>query len=159
MSLSADRVPEVSFRLMRLEDIPAVHGIEVEAFPTPWSEQAFVNELTQNHFAHYVVMEYGDRVIGYGGMWVIIDEAHVTNVAVLPEFRGRKLGSRLMAELGDRAWRLGAKHMTLEVRESNMVAQSLYMKYGFKPSGVRPGYYSDNGEDAIIMWAELPLRG
>lgn len=157
--MCAERAPEVTFRTMRYDDIPRVHGIEVEAFPTPWSEQAFVNELTQNHFAHYVVMEIGDRMIGYGGMWVIIDEAHVTNIAVISEFRGRKLGARLMAELGERAYQLGAKRMTLEVRVSNTIAQRLYARFGFEPVGLRPGYYSDNGEDAIIMWAELPFVG
>jgi ribosomal-protein-alanine N-acetyltransferase len=155
--MSAAKAPDVTFRMMRYEDIPSVCAIEVEAFTSPWSEQAFQNELTQNQFAQYVVMEHEDRIIGYGGMWLIIDEAHVTNIAVTEAFRGRKLGARLMAELSARAYRLGARRMTLEVRASNIVAQRLYGKFGFEAVGLRPGYYSDNGEDAIIMWAELPM--
>ncbi|HZG86132.1 ribosomal protein S18-alanine N-acetyltransferase [Paenibacillus sp.] len=155
--MTAAKAPDVTFRMMRYEDIPEVCAIEIESFATPWSEQAFMNELTHNQFAHYVVMEHEGRLIGYGGMWVIIDEAHVTNIAVTGEFRGRKLGERMLAELGDRARRLGANRITLEVRPSNVVARRLYEKFGFEAVGIRPGYYSDNGEDAIIMWAELPF--
>lgn len=155
--MSAAKAPEVTFRMMRYEDIPEICAIEAEAFATPWSEQAFINELTQNQFAQYIVMEYEGSIIGYGGMWIIIDEAHVTNIAVLNEFRGRKLGQRLMAELADRADRLGAVRMTLEVRPSNVAAQRMYAKFGFEEAGLRPGYYTDNGEDAIIMWSELPF--
>ena len=147
------------FRQMRMEDIPEVCAIEAEAFPTPWSEQAFTHELTQNHFAQYIVMEREGCIIGYGGMWIIIDEAHVTNIAVMKAFRGRKLGERLMAELMDRAYRLGATRMTLEVRPSNVTARRLYAKFGFHEAGLRHGYYSDNGEDAIVMWAKLPELG
>jgi len=155
--MSAATAPELTFRMMRYEDIPEVCAIEVESFATPWSEQAFISELTQNQFAQYIVMEWQGRLIGYGGMWVIIDEAHVTNIAVTGEFRGRRLGERLMAELASRAARLGAQRMTLEVRPSNSVARRMYEKFGFEAVGLRPGYYSDNGEDAIIMWAELPF--
>nr|WP_309122382.1 ribosomal protein S18-alanine N-acetyltransferase [Paenibacillus sp.] len=155
--MSAATAPEVIFRMMRYEDIPEVSAIEVESFATPWSEQAFISELTQNQFAQYIVMEYEGRLIGYGGMWIIIDEAHVTNIAVTGDFRGRRLGERMLAELGSRAVRLGAQRMTLEVRPSNAVARRMYEKFGFEAVGLRPGYYSDNGEDAIIMWAELPF--
>jgi len=143
------------FRSMRLEDISHIYAIESEAFSAPWSEGAFYNELTSNHFAHYMVMEYDGDIAGYGGMWVIIDEAHVTNIAVRKEYRGRKLGERLLCELMNTASFLGAKRMTLEVRVSNEVARNLYVKLGFVESGVRKGYYSDNQEDALIMWAEL----
>lgn len=155
--MSAAITPSVTFRMMRYEDIPEVSAIEAEAFATPWSEQAFISELTQNQFAHYVIMEHEGRLIGYGGMWIIIDEAHVTNIAVTGEYRGRRLGERLMMELSARAVSLGADRMTLEVRPSNTVARRMYEKFGFEAVGLRPGYYSDNGEDAIIMWAELPL--
>ncbi|WP_199624434.1 ribosomal protein S18-alanine N-acetyltransferase [Paenibacillus alkalitolerans] len=152
----AATAPDVTFRMMRQQDIPAICEIEVESFTAPWSEAAFMNELTQNHFAHYTVMEYEGRIIGYGGMWIIIDEAHITNIAVRAAYRGRKLGERLLAELAVKAYRLGAARMTLEVRVSNVVAQRLYAKFGFRGVGVRRGYYSDNGEDALIMWADLP---
>jgi [ribosomal protein S18]-alanine N-acetyltransferase len=153
----AATAPDVTFRMMRLEDIPTICEIEIESFSSPWSEAAFVNELTQNHFAQYVVMEHEERIVGYGGMWIIIDEAHVTNIAVRAAYRGRKLGERLLAELAMKAYRLGAQRMTLEVRVSNIVAQRLYGKFGFRGVGVRRGYYSDNNEDALIMWADLPL--
>lgn len=143
------------FRSMKLEDIPSIIAIEHEAFTSPWTSDAFVNELTNNHFARYMVMQLNGEIIGYAGMWLIMDEAHVTNIAVSGSFRGRKLGARLLSELQKLAAFLGASRMTLEVRVTNEVAQSLYRKFGFEPSGIRPGYYSDNNEDALIMWAEL----
>lgn len=154
--MKAANAPEVTFRAMRFPDIPEICEIEQESFTAPWSEQAFGNELTHNHFAHYVVMEHEGRIIGYAGMWIIIDEAHVTNIAVREGYRGRKLGERLFAELAMKAYRLGAQRMTLEVRVSNAVAQRLYEKFGFQEAGLRKGYYSDNNEDALIMWADLP---
>ena len=157
--MSAAATPNVTFRMMRCEDIPRISVIEAESFPTPWSEHAFISELTQNRFAHYIVMEHEGRIVGYGGMWVLFDEAHVTNIAVASDYRGRRLGARLMMELGTRAYRMGASRITLEVRPSNTVARNMYAKFGFQPNGIRPGYYSDNGEDAIIMWAKLPFDG
>lgn len=148
--------PQPAFRPMQLSDIPVVCEIEVESFPTPWTEEAFVNELTNNHFAHYLMMERDGVVAGYGGMWLIIDEAHVTNIAVRAPFRGRGLGTRLMSELMRKASFLGALRMTLEVRVSNTVAQRLYEKMGFYAAGVRRRYYTDNNEDAVIMWVDLP---
>jgi ribosomal-protein-alanine N-acetyltransferase len=143
------------FRFMTLEDIPSVLVIEREAFTLPWSPEAFVNELTHNHFARYMVMDYNGDIIGYGGMWTIMDEAHITNIAVREDFRGKGLGERLLRELQRTAAFFGSNSMTLEVRVSNERAQNLYRKLGFKSSGIRPGYYSDNHEDALIMWAEL----
>jgi len=147
---------QVTFRSMMMEDIPAICEIEKEAFTTPWTANAFQNELTSNQFAHYLVMECGKEIIGYGGMWLIADEAHITNIAVKGSYRGKKLGERLLTELQQAASFLGAIRMTLEVRASNYIAQHLYEKMGFRPVGVRRGYYTDNHEDAIIMWADLP---
>jgi ribosomal-protein-alanine N-acetyltransferase len=144
------------FRSMRLQDIPQICRIEIDAFPTPWTSAAFHNELTNNQFAQYMVMEYDNQIIGYGGMWIIMEEAHVTNIAILSSFRGRKLGERLVLELLRTASFLGAERMTLEVRVSNTIARNLYEKLGFYSVGRRRGYYSDNGEDALIMWADLP---
>lgn len=146
----------LEFRSMRLDDIPVICEIEQESFTTPWTAGAFHNELTNNQFARYMVMEQAGQVIGYGGMWMIMDEAHVTNVAVRKAFRGKKLGERLMRELQKTASFLGAERMTLEVRPSNTVAQRLYGKLGFQSVGVRRGYYTDNQEDALVMWADLP---
>lgn len=144
------------FRKMGLADIPDIMVIEHEAFTMPWTEEAFRNELTHNHFAHYMVMELDGRTIGYGGLWAIVDEAHVTNIAVLQAYRGRKWGERLLDQLIHTAVNEGMKSITLEVRVSNEVAQNLYRKKGFRPAGLRKGYYSDNNEDALIMWADLP---
>lgn len=149
-------VGSVSIRKMTLEDIPDIMVIEHESFSLPWSEEAFRNELTMNHFARYLVMELDGKPIAYAGMWTIVDEAHITNIAVRTAYRGHHLGETLLLELIKLAMEHGIERMTLEVRESNLVAQSLYRKLGFDPAGIRKGYYSDNQEDAIIMWCELP---
>lgn len=145
----------MNYRLMNLDDIPTIVDIERESFSAPWSAEAFRTELAQNLFAKYMIMELDGVIVGYGGMWLIIDEAHITNIAVRTPYRGRGYGELLLRELMKTAHWLGARRMTLEVRVSNEVAQSLYRKMGFYPSGVRPAYYSDNLEDALIMWVEL----
>jgi ribosomal-protein-alanine N-acetyltransferase len=154
---SAVKVPE--FRPMLLSDVPAITAIEREAFTVPWSAEAFVNEIRHNHFARYTVMELDQSIIGYGGMWVIMDEAHVTNIAVRAQYRGRGYGEMLLRRLMQTAREQGARSMTLEVRVSNEVAQNLYRKLGFKQNGIRPRYYTDNQEDAYIMWADLASGG
>ena len=146
---------QVTFRAMQQEDIQSICEIEQEAFPTPWTAEAFYNELVHNHFAHYTVMIHDGDIIGYGGLWLIIDEAHITNIALKSKARGKKLGERLLRYLMLKSAAFGAKRMTLEVRVSNHIAQNLYKKLGFQAEGIRRGYYSDNSEDAIIMWADL----
>ncbi|MCR2803443.1 ribosomal protein S18-alanine N-acetyltransferase [Paenibacillus soyae] len=146
------------YRAMTKQDIPAILAIEEEAFSSPWSEEAFQNELTNNMFARYLVMEYRGELLGYGGMWVIVDEAHITNIAVRADMRGKGLGNRLLDQLQRTAVFFGAARMTLEVRVTNKTAQKLYRKFGFEPAGIRPRYYSDNNEDALIMWAELDVE-
>lgn len=148
-------VNEIIYRAMTLADISTIVEIEQEAFTSPWTTEAFTNELLNNMFARYMVMELDGEVIGYGGMWVIMDEAHVTNIAITAQYRGLGLGNCLLMELQRTAVFFGAAKMTLEVRPSNEIAQRLYRKFGFEPAGVRPKYYSDNNEDALIMWAEL----
>ncbi|MFO7167097.1 MAG: ribosomal protein S18-alanine N-acetyltransferase [Chloroflexota bacterium] len=96
-------------------------------------------------------------IVGYGGVWLSVDEGHITTIAVAPEFRGRGIGELLLNGLIDQAISLNADVLTLEVRVSNLVAQQLYVKYGFRPAGTRPRYYTDNGEDALIMWTD-PIR-
>lgn len=146
---------EIRFRQMNLLDIDRIMEIEHRSFATPWSRVAFEGELVRNHFARYIVVEVDGKVAGYAGMWLIIDEAHVTNIAIDPACRGKKLGEALLRQMMASAVRNGASRMTLEVRVSNQKAQNLYQKLGFKNYGVRKGYYTDNGEDAMIMWAEL----
>jgi len=143
------------YRAMTLEDIDQVAAIEREAFTEPWTTEAFHNELVNNMFAKYIIVEYAGEIVGYGGMWIIIDEAHITNIAIRSGFRGKGLGSMLLSEMKKTASHFGALRITLEVRKSNDTAQKLYTKHGFEVSGVRPNYYSDNNEDALIMWAEL----
>ncbi|MEW9670311.1 ribosomal protein S18-alanine N-acetyltransferase [Ammoniphilus sp. 3BR4] len=142
-------------RRMTLDDLDAIEEIENSTFTIPWSRQSFQNELVNNHFAYYLILEVEGQVAGYGGMWVIGDEAHVTNIAIASEYRGKKWGEKLMIAMKLHAIRQGANAMTLEVRASNTVAQNLYKKLGFDKTGVRPRYYSDNGEDALIMWVNF----
>src|ERR687887_1636377 len=139
---------------MTLDDVAAVQEVERASFPVPWPANAFRHELTQNKNAHYIVAREGDRIVGYAGLWLSLDEAHITTFAVLPDYRRRKIGERMLLSLFERAEKLGAEWMTLEVRASNLPAQRLYEKYGFRPAGIRRRYYSDNNEDAIIMWTE-----
>ena len=136
---------------MRADDIPAVHAIESASFPTPWPPYAFRQELETNRMASYLVIRAGQRVIGYAGIWLMVNEAHVTTFAVLPVYRRRGVGGKLLVELLDLAAQLGATVATLEVRLTNSAARKLYAQFGFRPVGVRPHYYSDNAEDALIM--------
>ena len=145
----------LKFRAMSVEDIASVHEIERKSFPTPWSQQAFYQELTNNSVAQYIVAELAEQLLGYAGVWVMMDEAHVTNIAVHPDYRGYKLGEALLRQLMALSVMLGATRITLEVRVSNHIAQRLYEKYGFRAAGIRKQYYSDL-EDAMIMWADLP---
>ncbi|WP_204519353.1 ribosomal protein S18-alanine N-acetyltransferase [Brevibacillus fulvus] len=146
---------DVEFRFMTLDDVDAVSELEQLSFTTPWPRDAFVNELTINQHARYVVAVSQGKVIAYGGMWVIFDEVHVTNVAVHPAFRGQKIGEQLMRQMMATAVLFGGERMTLEVRPSNTVARNLYQKLGFVENGRRKKYYSDNDEDALIMWVNL----
>mgnify|MGYP001953974939 CR=1 FL=1 len=147
----------LTFRLLNVNDIDGILNIEHQSFTLPWSKEAFYNELTKNQYALYVGLEdeVEGKIIGYCGVWIIVDEAHITNVAVLPEYRGRKLGEAIMRKVMDVAREKGAKTMTLEVRLSNYVAQSLYRKLGFQNGAIRKNYYTDNQEDAIVMWVNL----
>ena len=136
---------------MQLADIPKVMDIEIQSFSTPWSESAYITEASSQS-AYYVVARLGDDVAGYAGMWMIMDEAHITTIAVDPKQRGRKFGERLLVALLDESIARGLRRATLEVRKSNRVARRLYEKYGFETVAVRRGYYADNKEDAMVMW-------
>ncbi|GIN64016.1 ribosomal-protein-alanine acetyltransferase [Robertmurraya siralis] len=146
---------QLTFREMEEKDIDQIVFIENESFTSPWSRESFVNELTKNRFALYTVLEDEDGVFGYCGVWIIVDEAHITNIAVLPKYRGKKLGEALLKKVMEIAKEKGAKTMTLEVRVSNYIAQSLYRKLGFQNGGIRKSYYTDNHEDALVMWVNL----
>ncbi|MGI9953485.1 ribosomal protein S18-alanine N-acetyltransferase [Moorellaceae bacterium AZ2] len=144
---------------MAIRHLDQVLAIERASFPSPWPRSSFLNELFANDYARYYVCLHGDRVIGYAGMWIILDEAHITNIAIHPDFRGQRLGELLLKTLMQEAVNLGADRMTLEVRVSNLPAQRLYERLGFVRAGIRKGYYNDNHEDAIIMWKHFYQQG
>ena len=139
---------------MAVTDLPIVHEIERASFTTPWPAHAYRTEIESNRLAHYRVIRVGGRVIGYAGIWVMVDEAHVTTFAVDPAWRRRGVGERLLLAVLDLAIERGAREATLEVRLSNLAARRLYEKYGFRPVGIRARYYSDDNEDALIMTTE-----
>jgi ribosomal-protein-alanine N-acetyltransferase len=139
---------------MRLDDLAAVHDIELRCFTTPWPAHAYRTEVESNRLAHYRVLRIDGRVVAYAGIWMMLDEAHVTTFAVDPPWRRRRLGERLLLAMLDLAIERGAREATLEVRLSNLAARRLYEKYGFRPVGIRPRYYSDDHEDALIMTTE-----
>ena len=141
-------------RPMRKTDIDEVHKVEVDCFADPWSKKSLMDEL-KNNLARYLVADLNGKIVGYVGIWLIVDEGHITNVAVHSDYRGQRIGDRLVHEMVELCKKEGIFSMTLEVRKSNTVAQNLYRKYGFKMAGIRKEYYNDNKEDAIIMWNQL----
>lgn len=142
---------EALIRRMRAPDAPAVAEVEAACFAQPWTLKDFEHEMRGNPVARYLVAEKDGRVVGFAGAHIILDEGHITNVAVLPEVRGQGLGRLLLRGLLQYAANLGARYLTLEVRESNAPAISLYQSFGFIKVSVRRRYYADNGEDALLM--------
>ena len=160
---------ELSFYVepMKQADVATVATIERAIFTLPWSSGAFGYELRANPLSHYYVartrmvksrspngQETDPSIVGYGGFWMMMDEAHICTLGVHPDWRQRGVGELLLATMIEAADGLGAHVVTLEVRVSNQPAQNLYTKYGFTQVGVRKGYYSDNNEDAYIMTTE-----
>ncbi|MFA9558497.1 ribosomal protein S18-alanine N-acetyltransferase [Evansella sp. AB-rgal1] len=146
---------DVQIRLMQIDDLDQIMEVELDAFTSPWSRGAFINELTSNQFAYYIVAVIDNRIVGYSGVWVIVDEAHITNIAVHSSCRRKGIGEILLKGSLELSKTLGAKKATLEVRVSNDPAKRLYMKHGFENGGIRKNYYTDNQEDAQIMWVGL----
>jgi len=137
---------------LELKHIDGVLEVDRLSFSVPWSRDSFEKEAVQNDFAHYVVAVCGDRVIGYGGVWIIAGEGQITNIAVHPSFRGIGAARRMLEALIEICRSESVSDMTLEVRVSNAAAISLYKKYGFAEEGVRKHFYPNNNEDALIMW-------
>lgn len=152
--MTKDMADEALFREMTPADVSEVGVIERLSFATPWSEESFVSELLYNQLACYYVLEFKGHVIAYGGMWTIAGEGHITNIAVHPGFRGRQLGRSLVIGMLKAGEEKGCSKFTLEVRPANTPAVRLYESLGFKGVGIRPKYYQDTGEDALIMWRE-----
>lgn len=143
----------IRIRLMRLDDIEHVSRLERRCYALPWSSNAYATEVGNSNAYYTVAVDETDTIVGYAGMWVIMDELHITTIAVDPAQRGRKIGERLLLDLMEVGMNRGAERATLEVREHNAAAHGLYRKYGFEDVAQRKKYYSDNNENAIIMWA------
>ncbi len=165
-------VPPYKVEPMRWTDVPQVMEIERQAFSLPWSDYTYRHELLENRNAHYFVSrrledwaagkprswwvrlfkpEEKAPIVGYGGFWIVLDEAHISTIASDEKWRGRGIGELMLLAMIERSIELGAYEITLEVRASNTVAQTLYRKYGFDVVGQRPHYYRDNDEDADLM--------
>lgn len=139
---------------MQKEDIDFVLDIEKNAFGEHhWSKSSFFDELS-NNLANYFCILSNNNIIGYAGFWHIIDEAHITTIAIKKDFRRQKFGEFLLSHIIEECLKKDIKYITLEVRVSNIPAIKLYEKYGFKSLGTRKNYYQDNNEDALIMWTE-----
>jgi ribosomal-protein-alanine N-acetyltransferase len=146
---------EISIRPMQVGDLQGVMCVERSAYVAPWRLEDFYRELTLNQLAHYFVAEQNREIVAFVGIWLMVDEAHITNIAVVREQRGKKIGEQLLLFILDEAKRLGAVRTILEVRVSNSRAQNLYLKHRFRYVGLRRNYYHDNGEDAFLMERDL----
>jgi ribosomal-protein-alanine N-acetyltransferase len=145
---------EVELVAMRRRHLRSVLRIESQVYPRPWSAALFLQEMTRKTDRAYFVARYDGQVIGYGGIMLSPPEAHVTTIAVDPAWHRNHIGTKLMLGLIDAATAKGARSVSLEVRKSNTGAQTMYERFGFRPVGVRRGYYVETGEDAIVMWVE-----
>ncbi|WP_025782792.1 ribosomal protein S18-alanine N-acetyltransferase [Sporosarcina sp. D27] len=148
-------IDSIVYRQMMEKDIEEVVATETEVFTTPWSAEVFTHELTGNDYATYIVAECENEVVGHVGMWVVLDECHITNVAVRKHRQGLGIGEALMRQAMELCRNNGVVAMSLEVRVSNETAKNLYRKLGFQEGGIRKNYYSDDHEDALVMWVEL----
>ncbi len=142
---------KVELVLLREEQIPGILEIEKVVNTAPWSERSFKNELSHPH-GIFLVANLGEDIAGYGGVWLVIDEAHITTVAVAERYQHQGIGEKLMVELLTRAQAAGMVCSTLEVRASNQAAIGLYEKLGYRGTARRKGYYPENKEDAVVMW-------
>lgn len=145
------------FTIEKMEEkhLDMVFEIEKNCFVTPWTYDALKKELAENKLATYLVALKDEEVVGYAGMWHVVNEGHITNIAVKEEYRRKGVGTMILDAFVDQAYRLNMIGITLEVRVSNLGAQRMYTKLGFKPEGFRKNYYADTKEDAIIMWKYL----
>ena len=143
---------DLVIRRAEVRDVHEMAELDRICFKMPWSERSFLNELTVNGNALYIVAETENKIVGFAGIWKVLDEGHITNVAVSPDYRRMHIGTAIVGMLLEVSEANGITSETLEVRASNAAAQGLYGKFGFEPAGLRKGYYEDNHEDAVIMW-------
>jgi len=149
-----ERVAEaVRVMPLRRRHLRAVVQIEEANYPRPWSSTVFLSELAQRRSRRYTVATIGPLVVGYCGLMTVVEDGHITTLTVDPAWHRRSIGTVLLLDQARAAPGLGVRHLTLEVRASNDAAQQLYRRFGFAPVGVRPNYYPESGEDAIVMWA------
>jgi len=146
---------EVNIRKMETDDVEQVIQVEEASFTQPWTPDIFYQETEKNKQAHYFVLEADSKIIGYVGAWIVLDEAQITNIVVLQAYRGLKLGEKLFRFILEYAKTMGVRLLSLEVRQTNLTAQRLYQKLGLQMGGIRKNYYTDNQEDAIVMWVNL----
>ncbi len=146
----------ITLRRAGKADAPVMARLDARCFSDPWSEPSFAEDL-KNPLAYYLAAQTeAGEIIGYAGIWLVLDEGHITNVAVSPDYRRCGIGKLLLSRLFticEEEFAIGA--FTLEVRVSNEPAQNLYRSFGFCEAGRRRGYYADNGEDALIMWRRV----
>ena len=148
-------IMNITIRRMQASDVDNVIAIEEKAYGEHhWSKESFLNELSNELARYNCAFDEDGNLVGYSGCWQILEEVHITNIAVSPDFRRKKVGEKLLKRIVDECYENMAKYITLEVRVSNTPAINLYEKYGFKSLGVRKGYYQNNNEDALIMWTE-----
>lgn len=146
-------VQHVDVVTMRRRHLRSVLRIEAQVYPRPWSLGLFLSELALRTTRIYLVAKVGPAVVGYAGIMLTGSDGHVTTIAVDPDWHRRGVGARLLLAVQRAAIRRGVTGLTLEVRASNVAAQELYRRFGYAPAGVRKGYYSETGEDALVMWA------
>lgn len=145
----------ITIRRMEPQDVDGIIAIEEKAYGDHhWSKESFLNELNNELAYYYVLFNSEGILVGYAGSWHILDEAHITNIAISTDFRRRKYGEALLKRIIDDCYKEKIKYITLEVRVSNTAAINLYTKYGFSSFGTRKGYYQNNNEDALIMWTK-----
>ena len=142
---------EALVRRMAESDVAAVHAIEAASFPTPWTRDMFLSELRENKVARYLVIQSAGEIAGFAGVHIVLDEGHVTNIAVAQAYRGLGFGRLVTQALMQYAANLGVRYLTLEVRQSNETAKRLYASLGFIQVALRKNYYRDSGEDAVLM--------
>ncbi|MBP1971669.1 ribosomal-protein-alanine N-acetyltransferase [Virgibacillus natechei] len=146
---------ELVIRKMELHDIEQVMEVEVATFTSPWPSSIFYQEIKENEHAHYIVVELDEIIIGYAGIWIVYDDAQITNIAITPKYRGQNFGQKLFQYIMQQAIKMGVARLSLEVRKSNVIAQKMYRKFGLIPGGIRKNYYADDQEDALVMWVNL----
>lgn len=139
---------------MRRRHLRTVIRIETEVYPRPWTMNLFISELAMRSSRSYYVAKVGPTVVGYSGLMLVGEDAHVTTIAVDPRWHRNQIGTRLLLNIARDAGARGARHLTLEVRVSNEPAQRMYRTFGFRPAGIRKGYYVETNEDALVMWAD-----